>query len=1621
MTYASIRYAISAASLGLAMGLGVVANADAQTDSVRTLFRGGVEGASGVSGGTVALPNGKYTEYTEDISVKVAGGYVTWARDFNGNQWRFNPHWMSLNFEFDTVTLAASGSSGGGGGGGAAVMIQPQEPPEYFGGTVIPGTDGGLTGGTGPLWAISRNGAWFTAESSYCNFSVQSNSRYLLKPVFKGDAPSCPTNRFNGQPMSSGDGGGASGAISQLPGGGIPDNLAGFRWEDRLGDWIEYDRTGRMTSYGDRNNIKVTMQYAGGKMVAVLDHTGRKVLEIAYDGNRVSEVRDVPRSGDDAPARVVKYTYASNGGLKTVTDVRGNVMSYEYDDKDRMKSVTDQEGRVRTIAYGPTNRVTKLTQPDGAVTEYEYEYDSTKKLFYAKTKRPVVDGQQRVELSVYSAEGQLVSQSINGRVQRELSQDGRVDRITDGRGNVTETQRNEFNQVTSVRYADGTSITNTFDAKSLQLVEQRNRDGYLTRFERDAHGNLLREINAIGTADERITEYRRDERYRSTTVIFKGRTESDGRLTPDVVASITFDDADNIVKLVDPAGKSTVYTYNRLDQILTETDPKGGVRRYTYDAAGNLVSEQSALGHITTYGYDNIGNETSVVDARSKRYSAQYDARDRKIKSIDPYGAVYRTDYNALGAMSAVSDASGKSVSFEYDAWVRPVRSVDAKGFKYTMDYADDSGNDSGARQPTAVKYPTFERRFRYGTSDRPTQKTDLVGNEGRTENFTYDASGRIKAMSDANGKTVTYEYNAHGDIKAVFDSLGHGIKIDYDARGNISAITDPNGRRTRFEYDPRDLLLSETDPLGNTIQFEYDENGWQISRTLATGEVVKFEYDADGRLIKQHEYSAESALRKQTQFAYDESDNLIFWSDGRFQATMAYDDADRMTKKVVDYGSFKRSFAYTFYPNSQVKTYVGPDGETTSYQYDALGQLERVSLEGEGEIAVTDWEWAARKTVLLPGGSEQRFTYDGTQVLKGLRLVDPGQKTSFEFEQKHGKAQEVAATKIDGVSKNYVYDDGYRLTSVLADNAAFNEGFTVDASGNRVSQTRGGTSVGGAWEYDEGGQLKRKGAISYAYDASGRLISKVDASLAEPLRTTRFAYDAFNRLTEVTDGQGALVARYEYDPFDRRLSKELSDGSVLYYLPSINGLMAELNSAGDVLVSYGWHPEHEDGTYPLYARSKDAGGGVQYFYYHNDQLGTPLRVTNKSGVVVWAADYDAFGAAAVRTNVQEPFSNNLRFPGQYFDIETGLHYNDRRYYDPSIGRYLTRDPIGFAGGVNLYAYAAGNPINFTDPTGEIIPCLLANYLRCMASCMLLSTVQDFILECGNINWGDNLKECAIDCLWDLLPIPNPCGKLGKWLGGAVGALGALNSFPGDTLVHVRPVDVDRDAGGDMKAVLKPIAEIRPGDQVLALSEWKAGGDKADVDARLTYERVTDVLTSRRVQRLIHITLSNGETLTATEGHPFLTHEGWRDAGVLREGVRLIAKTAEEQPRDGVQVIEVRREEREVQVFNLEVANAHTFFVGQQGVLVHNGWGAYVIWYSDNTVYVGKGDESRMKTSARQHTGNSRRVVKCRHFKASSDKRSFIMEDKFIQKFGDIGNGKLLNQINSPGKKIRGR
>ena len=400
--------------------------------------------------------------------------------------------------------------------------------------------------------------------------------------------------------------------------------------------------------------------------------------------------------------------------------------------------------------------------------------------------------------------------------------------------------------------------------------------------------------------------------------------------------------------------------------------------------------------------------------------------------------------------------------------------------------------------------------------------------------------------------------------------------------------------------------------------------------------------------------------------------------------------------------------------------------------------------------------------------------------------------------------------------------------------------------------------------------------------------------------QVTDYGYNIENRLSEVKEDNTPL-ANYGYDPFGRRLWKEV-EGVKTYFLYSDEGFVGEYDENGVEIKGYGYLPDSFWTSDPLFQTQNGS-----YYWYQNDQLGTPQKLTDNQGNIVWEAHYKAFGEAQVETDL---IDNPLRFPGQYFDTETELHYNYQRDYDPSTGRYLQFDPIGLEGGLNGYLYAHSDPVNLYDPTGEIAPIIgiaATQYARCLAACAATNVIANAI---GGAACGFVENNCWSSCL-------NPLNwggrrpKLGKPRKSSPPESCSLpNSFSAGTLVHT-------------EKGLKPIEDIQIGEKVLSMDENTG---------KTSYQVVTDLIKGERQYRLIEITLDSGKSIEATADHPFyIKGKGWNPASSLKVGQVL-------ELHNGTTVVveEVLTRVRRDLVYNLTVANTHNYFVGEDGVLVHN-------------------------------------------------------------------------------------
>jgi len=398
----------------------------------------------------------------------------------------------------------------------------------------------------------------------------------------------------------------------------------------------------------------------------------------------------------------------------------------------------------------------------------------------------------------------------------------------------------------------------------------------------------------------------------------------------------------------------------------------------------------------------------------------------------------------------------------------------------------------------------------------------------------------------------------------------------------------------------------------------------------------------------------------KTTSFAYDKAGNLTGYDDGSKSASYTYDDLYRKLTETVNYGTFQLTNSYAYYKNGMKQSFTGPDGIAYQYTYDANNQLTGVQIPQVGYITYSSYKWNRPEEVILPGGSRRQYEYDLLMRVKSITAKDPGQNVLMGYQYNYDKMDNITTKTTEHGEYDYGYDELYRL--IDADNPVqADETYTYDSFGNRL------TSVDHTdLAYNNNNELQGYDGVTFVYDDNGNMNEKNDNG-----QITKFFYNIEDRLVRVEDGSANVIAEYYYDPFGLRLWKDV-DGVRTYFVYSDDGLIGEYDGSGAEIKSYGYKPGSTWTTDPLFVKQNG-----KYYFFQNDLLGTPQKLTAVNGAEVWSAFYNSSGEAQVIPTSNT--INNLRFPGQYFDQETGLNYNWHRYYDPKTGRYLRRDPFNLA------------------------------------------------------------------------------------------------------------------------------------------------------------------------------------------------------------------------------------------------------------------------------------------------------------------------------------------------------
>ena len=769
-------------------------------------------------------------------------------------------------------------------------------------------------------------------------------------------------------------------------------------------------------------------------------------------------------------------------------------------------------------------------------------------------------------------------------------------------------------------------------------------------------------------------------------------------------------------RVYDAAEQETLYCDDGLGRVRYMRGPDGVETWYARDVAGHLLETRNSLGQTARNAYDRLGRLTRRSNFAGVAETLSYASDDLNSLQVGLVGVVqhaergtHRLDYDNRGNVTVMVDPTGRRVHMLRDARGFPLASQDRLGVIWRWQWA--ANGDLQAEGPGAP------RRF-----------------------YAYDTLGRVVELRNATGGTMRLGYDAAGRL--VEQNLGDGraVRMARDAEGRMIRHVDPQGATTVFDYDGLRYPVRETRPDGTVLTFGYDFEQRPKTIVNARGERHEWVYDAMGALIRETGFDG-----RETRFESDRFGFLASTVEGGERTRYKRDERGRIVAKLFEDGS---THHFEWAPCGEIARAATPDA-TVERRYDEAGRLV-AERQGDYEIAYEFDERGRRLRTVLPDGRAVAFRYDDASDLAAIRF---GERDICQFgrdadgritgRMQRGSALEQAfdpqgrmlrqrlSTRAGDsrstlVQRDYSYDPldnlaqisdslrgvtGYRYDALQRLTAAEGwspERFTYDAADNLVDVAQAAAPARPeALPQAFGNRVSVMGDRHITYDQRGNVVQMVAGAGGHT--RSEFSYGGNHMLTSMVrrDRHGLTEARYGYDAFNRRVFKrvETTPGADNDAAPAVSATTTFWLWDGDLPLAEWQEGEptfssiylFEPTTFRPVALLRGEEGTA--YHYVNDALGTPQELVDETGRIAWSARYRVFGAAAVTQG--QDLAQPLRFPGQYFDAESGLHYNRNRYYDPQIGRYTQPDPSFLLGGLNLFGYPA-NPTRLIDPLGLV-------------------------------------------------------------------------------------------------------------------------------------------------------------------------------------------------------------------------------------------------------------------------------------------------------------------------------
>ncbi|MGW5628580.1 polymorphic toxin-type HINT domain-containing protein [Streptosporangium sandarakinum] len=990
----------------------------------------------------------------------------------------------------------------------------------------------------------------------------------------------------------------------------------------------------------------------GGRLAAQVDAMGRKASYTYFADNLLSQViaDDVKLNGTTTPVDVVleNNTYDAAGNLtKQVTGDGKTTVDYVYDAAGRMAASTlDPAALKRKTAfeYDAVDNVIKETYTGAGTARTEstlYAYNALNQV----TRQTVENGDDDlITTSTYDDRGLLVA-------------------TTDPRGNASGATAADF--TTEMRYDIAGQLVEKISPKVKVEKTGAASDAHpVEKYGYDVTGQLTQAVDPEG----RTLTSAFDKAGRLISMAAPSYTPPGGEaVVPKIVfgydaagrktkvtdergyiTSADYDALDNLVRVTDPGpsgpGGQWVTEFDLLGEPLAVIDPTGARAEATYDDLGRMITQTqierrpTTAAYTTTLTYDAAGNLTKSVAPGNKITGYTVNAAGEITAATDPNTNKSTVDYDLAGRTVKVTDPLGNATEAVYDLAGRQTgaKDLDATG---TVVRTLGFGYDAAGNLTSSTSGEGHVTRRMFDALDRMTSLIEPVSaDKSITTTFGYDAAGARARLTDGRGNATWTTYNTLRLAESVIEpaTAAHGSAADrtwttlYDAAGNAVTTLQPGGVRINRAFDPLGQVTKQTG-AGATVDtpernLTYDAAG----RLTAIGDYT-LEYNDRSLLTKVSKATIQVAT-----YAYDGLGNTTQRVDTAGTATYTYDAASRLKTATDPVTGRTWTYGYDNADRLTSQTSANP-ANTQSYTYDAVDRLTSQTLKnGSGtQLSKISYDWdkddnlVTKITSGTAGAGVNTYGYDHSGRLTSWTAPD-GKATAYEWDD--------AGNRTKAGDKTFVYDERNRLLS------GGGTEYTYTARGTVATETTGGVTKN--LVFDAFDQLISDGDATYGYDALGRMTSRTKGATQQ-----RFVYSGLsNDIVTVTDGVGALQAKYGRDLWGGLLSLQEGDGPAL-------GTMTDL---------------------------------------HGDLVGT-----FSGTALVDSVAYDPFGEVLQSTGTKR----TLGYQGEYTDPDSGKVNMHARWYRPGSGTFTSRDSWTLNSSpsiqANRWTYGNGSPMVNADPSGH--------------------------------------------------------------------------------------------------------------------------------------------------------------------------------------------------------------------------------------------------------------------------------------------------------------------------------